>query len=97
MNIKIANTNEEIKSCYSIMKKLREDLIEAEFVEKIRKLQKDGYALVFVEVSGKPVALAGFRTGESLAWKRYLYVDDLVTLPEERSKGFGSALFKWLT
>ena len=97
MKIKIANSDEEINVCYPVMKELREDLIEAEFVEKIRKLQKDGYVLSFVEVSGKPVALAGFRIGESLAWKRYLYVDDLVTLPEERSKGHGAALLKWLT
>jgi len=97
MNIRIANTDEEIQSCYSVMKELRENLIEKDFVEKIRSLQKNGYFLVFAEDSGKPVALAGFRIGESLAWKRYLYVDDLVTLPEYRSKGFGSALLKWLT
>ena len=31
------------------------------------------------------------RLGENLAWGRYLYVDDLVTLPAQRSLGHGAA------
>lgn len=36
------------------------------------------------------------RLGENLAWGRFLYVDDLVTLPERRSAGHGAALLRWL-
>jgi GNAT superfamily N-acetyltransferase len=97
MNIHIANTDSEIEACYSVMKELRPDIAEEKFVQKVRELQKFGYQLVYLEVSGKPVAVAGFRISESLAWKRYLYVDDLVTLTNERSKGYGSMLLKWLT
>jgi GNAT superfamily N-acetyltransferase len=79
------------------MKELRPDIAEEKFVQKVRELHKFGYQLVYLEVSGKPVAVAGFRISESLAWKRYLYVDDLVTLSNERSKGYGSILLKWLT
>ena len=42
------------------------------------------------------VAVAGFRVGENLAWGRFLYVDDLVTLSAHRSKGYGSKLLTWL-
>ena len=42
------------------------------------------------------VAVAGFRVGENLAWGRFLYVDDLVILPEHRSKGYGAKLLAWL-
>jgi len=38
------------------------------------------------------VAVTGFRTGENFAWGRFLYVDDLVTLPTHRSKGYGAEL-----
>ena len=31
-----------------------------------------------------------------LARGRNLYVDDLATLPDERSKGWGGRLFEWL-
>ncbi len=45
---------------------------------------------------GKPVAAAGFRIGENLASGKHLYIDDLVTLPAVRSKGYGAALLAWL-
>ena len=97
MNIRIANTDTEIQACYPVMKELRPDILEEEFVNRIRELQKYGYRLVYLQESGIPVALAGFRLSESLAWKRYLYVDDLVTLSNNRSKGYGAALLNWLT
>jgi len=42
------------------------------------------------------VAVAGFRTGASLAWGRYLYVDDLTTALEARRQGHAGALLDWL-
>ena len=42
------------------------------------------------------VAVAGFRLAHSLAWGRYLYVDDLVTLPEARGRGHARGLLRWL-
>jgi GNAT superfamily N-acetyltransferase len=46
--------------------------------------------------AGKPVAVAGFRVLENLAWGRFLYVDDLVTLAACRSQGYGAKLLAWL-
>lgn len=96
MDIRIAKTDAEIEACFSVFKELRQDLVKEEFVPKVRELEKNGYMISYVEVNGKPVCVAGFRFGESLAWKRYLYVDDLVTLESERSKGYGSKLLSWL-
>ena len=42
------------------------------------------------------VAVAGFRIGHMLAWGRFLYVDDLSTLPEARRRGYGRKLLDWL-
>jgi GNAT superfamily N-acetyltransferase len=97
MDIRIANTDAEIEACFPVLKELRPDIHKDDFIRKIRNLQKSGYVLAYIEVAGMPVAAAGFRLGESLAWKRYLYVDDLVTLQTERSKGYGAALMTWLT
>ena len=33
----------------------------------------------------------------SLSWGRFLYVDDLSTLPEARRLGYGRALLDWLS
>lgn len=42
------------------------------------------------------VAFAGFRVQHALAWGRYLYVDDLITMAAYRGQGVADALFDWL-
>jgi GNAT superfamily N-acetyltransferase len=72
---------------------------ERAFVERVdRFLRPTGYRLVaaFTPDRESAVAVAGFRTGESLAWGHYLYVDDLSTAPEARRQGYGGALLGWL-
>jgi len=96
MDIQIAKTDAEITECYPVLKALRPDLSAETFVSKIRDLQTAGYLLAYAVVIDSPVAVAGFRLGESLAWKRYLYVEDLATLDAERSKGYGANLLSWL-
>ena len=62
----------------------------------MRRQQAHGYQLVCVLGAAGPVAVAGFRCSEALAWGRYLYVDDLATLASERSRGHGARLIAWL-
>jgi GNAT superfamily N-acetyltransferase len=72
---------------------------EASFVRAVNEVQRpEGYRLVgvFEEGDSDAVAIAGFRTGHSIAWGHYLYVDDLSTLPEARRRGHGRALLDWL-
>jgi GNAT superfamily N-acetyltransferase len=96
MEIRIAQSDGEIAACFPVMKELRPHLDGASFVARVRLQEQTGYRLACVTVSGSPVAVAGFRVGENLAWGRFLYVDDLVTLPGERSHGYGKALLDWL-
>ncbi|MFH1552992.1 MAG: GNAT family N-acetyltransferase [Candidatus Omnitrophota bacterium] len=42
------------------------------------------------------MAVAGFRFSECLAWGKIMYVDDLVTDENHRSKGYGDKLVDWL-
>lgn len=73
---------------------------EAQFVERVDDVQRaEGYRIVgiFEESAPHAVAVAGFRVGHMLAWGRYLYVDDLSTLPEARRQGHGRRLLEWLT
>jgi GNAT superfamily N-acetyltransferase len=72
---------------------------EAAFVERVDGVQRgEGYRLVgiFEDGTSHAVAVAGFRVGHMLARGRYLYVDDLSTLPEARRRGFGGQLLDWL-
>jgi GNAT superfamily N-acetyltransferase len=73
---------------------------EAAFVQRVDEVQRaEGYRLVgvFEEETRHAVAVAGFRVGHLLAWGRFLYVDDLSTLPEARRRGYGRRLLEWLT
>jgi GNAT superfamily N-acetyltransferase len=96
MHIHLAETDAEIAGCHPAMQTLRPQIAEADFVSRIRRQQASGYRLAFVEQDGMAVAVAGFRLGENLAWGRFLYVDDLVTLPNHRSQGLGATLPSWL-
>lgn len=96
MTVHIASTDAEISACFRVIKVLRPQLDEAGFVPLIRRLEHGGYRLAYLEEGGQPLAVAGFRTGENLAWGRFMYVDDLVTDPAHRSRGHGRALLGWL-
>lgn len=96
MNIRLATTDSEIAACYPVMRELRPHLAESDFLPRVRGLQQTGFRLAFVEQPEGVVAVTGFRLGENLAWGRFLYVDDLVTLPAHRSNGLGAALLAWL-
>jgi GNAT superfamily N-acetyltransferase len=79
------------------LQELRPHLKADDFVERIRRQQDlHGYELIFIEEHGEPVALAGFRVAEFLAWGRVFYVDDLVTGSAARGQGHGSRLMAWL-
>jgi len=95
-NISLAETDAAILRCLPVMAELRTHLVADEFVERVRRQQKQGYHLLFLENGGEVKAVAGFRVGEYLCWGNILYVDDLVTTASARSKGYGQQLFDWL-
>jgi GNAT superfamily N-acetyltransferase len=87
-------------SAFLAMKALRTHVPdEAEFVRLVDEVQRpQGYRLVGAFDAEEPsaAAVAGFRTGDNLAWSHFLYVDDLATRPEFRRRGLGTALLVWL-
>ena len=89
MHCQLAETDTEILACYPVMAELRPHLPEQEFVARLRRQQHDGYRLVCLEEAGEVWAVAGFRLSQSLAWGKYLYVDDLVSPASVRSRGHG--------
>ncbi|HEB60039.1 MAG TPA: N-acetyltransferase, partial [Gammaproteobacteria bacterium] len=94
--VRIADGEDMIRACYPVMRELRPDIAEDEFVSRVHAQQAQGYRLAMLEDAGEVVAVAGFRISENLAWGRFLYVDDMVTLAAQRSRGFGGALLAWL-
>jgi len=96
LEIRLAQSAEEIRRCFPVMSLLRPQLEEQEFVSRVQVQQAQGFQLVLGEDAGKVVAVAGFRILEVLATGRTLYVDDLVTDDTLRSRGYGKAMLDWL-
>ena len=96
MEIKIATTEEDILKCWEAMYALRPHLIKEEFVQTIQEMMKDGYKLVYIEENGKAAAAIGFRYMQYLFNGKHFYIDDLSTLPESRSKGYGGILLDYV-
>ncbi len=94
--VRIAATDAERAACVPVLRELRERLTEEEILDRLAHQYEDGYRLAYVESEGRVRAVAGFRISRNLAWGRFLYVDDLVTLASDRSKGLGRALIEWL-
>jgi len=92
----LAKEDDEIQSCYPVMAELRPHVKPDEFISRVRRqMESAGYRLACLTDS-EVKAVAGFRISECLAWGKFLYVDDLVAQSDERSKGYGGALFDWL-
>ena len=96
MSIHVATSDEEIAACFPVMSQLRPHLKVEEFVPIVRSQMSEGYRLAYLQVSGRPVAVAGYRIRRMLALGIHLYVDDLVTDEAARSQGHGSKLLAWL-
>lgn len=94
--IKVVESDKEILSTYSVMKSLRENLKRKNYINSLRLQQKEGFKIVMLAARDKVKAVGGFRILNNLGSGKFLYVDDLVTKPEDRSKGYGSLLFDWL-
>lgn len=97
MDIRIALTEAEIKTCFPVLHQLRPHLGEQNFVAQIqRQMKNHGYVLVYTASQDQVVAAAGYRVVEFLAWGRTFYVDDLITLSAFRNCGYGGKLLDWL-
>lgn len=94
--IGLATDDADIAACYPVMRALRPNLSEHEFVARVKRQQQQGYRLARLYGPEGVLAVAGFRISENLAWGPFMYVDDLVTLPAARSRGHGARLLGWL-
>ena len=59
-------------------------------------MQQEGFMMAYIESDNKAVAAAGFRMNEFFYRGKSVYVDDLITLPEYRSKNYGGELLDWI-
>ena len=96
MQIKIAETEQEIMRCFPTMAQLRPHIKGDEFIARIKKQMEEGYHLAYLQAVNRIYTLAGFRIQVNLAMGRHLYVDDLVSDEDSRSCGCGRQMLCWL-
>ncbi|HEY5237229.1 MAG TPA: hypothetical protein VIJ62_02520, partial [Rhizomicrobium sp.] len=87
--VKEAQSDADFRCCFPVIQVLRPHITSAEdFLAQARRQQAgSGWRLIYTEDAGVPVACAGFRISEWLAWGKALYVDDLIALESHRGKG----------
>jgi len=94
--IDLARSDQRILDCYPVMAELRPHIKPDEFLPLVKRLTEvTGFQLAYLS-EGDIKAVAGFRISEWLAGGKYLEIEDLVAKSNERSKGYGGALFDWL-
>ena len=96
MVVKIASSDAEIEKCYPVMAELRPHIAEDGFLDLVREMEVDGYRLAYLEDAGAVSAVAGYRIYRNLFLGKHLYVDDLVTSNQQRSRGHGAQLLGYL-
>ena len=97
IEIRIAETDEEIDRCYPVMAELRPHIAREDFLPQVRRqMDASGFELVYLTDDGDVKAVGGIRVAEWLARGRSLDIEDLVATEHDRSKGYGGALFDWI-
>lgn len=94
--VKIASTMGDYVACFNVINSLRPHLDQKQFLELVPKMANEGYQLAYIENEAGVVAAAGFRISHNLFMGKNLYIDDLITLDSQRSKGYGETLMAWL-
>lgn len=75
-----------------VVRVLRDHLTVEGLRERFETGAPEGYRLIGLRADGAWRAAAGFRVYTNFVSGRIIYVDDLVTTSDERSKGYGKAM-----
>lgn len=97
MNITQCNSDQEIMATYPIMSQLRPHIAEENYLALIREMEGQGGTLIAAKDGDNVLGCAFFRRETRLFTGPMVYVDDLVSDSNQRSKGVGHALIDWLS
>jgi GNAT superfamily N-acetyltransferase len=96
MEIRTANTNDEILKCREVILELRPHLKDKDLPSLFEKMKAEGFKIIYIEDNNKAIAFSGYRYLTMFYSGRTLYIDDLCTLPEARGKGYGGMLLDFI-
>lgn len=89
--------DDDIRLTYPVMSQLRTHVPENEYLDRVKRQSQTGrYQVVALFDDGQVGCVAGYRISECLAWGKIMYVDDLVSDQNGRSKNYGKQMLAWL-
>jgi GNAT superfamily N-acetyltransferase len=94
--VEVPPGDERLAAVYPVMRELRADLSEEQFMELYAAGHVDGYRLAALFEEHECLAVAGYRILTNFVSARHLYIDDLVTAEGGRSQGYGRQLNDYL-
>ena len=94
--VKTVVTEQDILKCRRAIQALRPTISDDIYLEVAQKTLADNRQFVFVEENNEAAAVAVFETGYNLFRGKYIYIDDLSTLPEYRGNGYAGILLDWI-
>lgn len=95
--IKELQSKEEIIQAFPIMKQLRNHLTESTYIDLVKEAkEKEEYRLFALVDEEEIVAVIGFMPMITLYYGKFIWVCDLVTDSNKRSKGYGETLLDYV-
>jgi len=94
--VQTAKTDSDLLKCRRAIQALRPMLNDDIYLESAQKTLADNRQFIFIEEHQEAAAVAVFETGYNLFRGKYIYIDDLTTLPEYRGNGYASVLLDWI-
>lgn len=97
MLIRELKTKNEFLEAFPVMKQLRTHLTKDTYLELVLEAQEnDRYIMLALNDGTEIVAVAGYKPMTTLYYGRFVWVCDLVTDTNKRSKGYGEKLLTYI-
>lgn len=93
--VKELTTIDDMIEHISIIRELDPNLTKTEYTLMLNEMMPNGYGQVAVYENKKCIAISGFWINTKLYSGKYLEMDNVIVLPEYRSKGVGKILSDW--
>ena len=87
---------EDLLKAFPVMKQLRTHLVEQTYLNLIEDMKKEGYKMFALYVGEEIVAVAGVIRLTNLYYGKHVWVNDLVTDVNQRSKKYGQILLSFI-
>ncbi|WP_312845890.1 MULTISPECIES: GNAT family N-acetyltransferase [Exiguobacterium] len=95
-SIKSIESPRELDDSFLVMNQLRTDLTLEAYLELVSAMRPQGYELYALYADDTIVSLAGIEVRVNLYLEKHVFIYDLVTCMNHRSKGYGEMLLHFV-